>query len=381
MKILVTPDSFKGTMSSLEVSEVIRRNIVNHIENCNVILLPLADGGEGTTEALVYGNNGEMIPCEVTGPFGDKLNSSFGISNDRTTAYIEVAAAVGINLIKIEDRNPLKTTTFGVGELILNAVEMGCKKIIIGLGGSSTNDGGAGMAQALGVKFYDEDNKEISFLSGDTIGKIKRIDYAGINSKLEDIEIVVASDVKNPLLGQSGATYIYAEQKGATELMKSTLESNMKNYVEAVVKSLGKQTHELHGAGAAGGLGYAMLTYLDASMKSGVDLILDNINFEHHLEECDLVITGEGCLDYQSLFGKAVYGVTKRAQSRNINTITVSGINKCTDTELQELGIIKAYSVVPENGSINESLEEPLKHLDILMKQVVTDIKEQIICY
>jgi glycerate kinase len=335
LKILVAPDSFKGSLTAMEVSENIKRGINKADPGIDVDLLPMADGGEGTVQSLVDATEGEIIEKEVTGPLGERVKAFYGILGGGETAVIEMAAASGLPLVPEGKRDPSKTTTYGTGELIASTLEHGLKKIIIGIGGSATNDAGVGMAQALGAEILDQNGKQIEF-GGGSLDQIAEMNLENLDSRLNEVEILVACDVDNPLYGQDGATYVYAPQKGADKEMVEILDQNLRHFNQIAINELNKDPNQISGAGAAGGLGAGLVVFLDAELKAGVDIVLEIIDFEKRLKGVDLVITGEGRLDGQSIYGKTPVGVSRSAAKKDIPVIAVagtlgSGVEKVTD--------------------------------------------------
>lgn len=324
MRILIAPDSFKGSLTAREVADNIEKGILKVYPAAEIYKLPLADGGEGTVDALIYARNGKKVFKEVTGPLAKPVKAFFGILEDEKTAVIEMAAASGLALLSAEEKNPLQATSFGTGELIKAALDEGVEKIIIGLGGSATVDGGVGLAQALGISFKDKRGQEVPF-GGQALVDIETIDLGGLDKRLKDLEIVIASDVTNPLYGANGAAYVFGPQKGATEEMVSILDAGLRNLARVIEKETGKAVGHLAGAGAAGGVGAALMAFLQARMESGIDLILDLNNIDNILKKVDLVITGEGRIDRQTLMGKTPYGVARRARKFKVPVIGIAG--------------------------------------------------------
>lgn len=341
-KIVVAPDSFKGTMSSEEICGVVEKSVKKYYNDAQVIKIPVADGGEGTVDAYLAGNGGKKVFVNVTGPMGDKVEAYYGILEDGKTAVIEMAQASGLPLVK-GARNPLAATTFGTGELIIDAVKKGCEKIILGIGGSATVDGGIGAAAALGAVFTDENGEKVSF-DGAGMGKVCHIDGSGINEAVKKAEIVVACDVKNPLLGKNGATYVFGPQKGADEKMLKVLESNMTTFSGKITEFCGKNMNDDEGMGAAGGICLALRAFLDVKMASGIDIVLDTANFEEKVQGADMVITGEGKIDGQSKQGKVPYGVATRAKKYGVPVIAVVGDVGEGYSALYEDGITAIFS-------------------------------------
>lgn len=326
MKIILAPDSFKGNLTSLQVATAFEKGIKRVLPKANCIKVPMADGGEGTVQSLVDATGGRFIRKRVTGPTGKPVSARYGMLADGETAVIEMAEASGLPLVSGKQMNPLKTTTYGTGELVLDAARRGAKKIIIGLGGSATNDGGAGMAQALGVRFINKNGNEITeFGAGGMLDKIVSIDMKDISPLLNKIKIIVACDVNNPLCGKSGASNVFGPQKGATPAMVKTLDANLKHLGQIIKRDLKKNVVNLKGAGAAGGLGAGLVAFTKARMKSGIDIVLDATNFAQHIKGADLVITGEGGVDSQTAFGKTPSGVAKAARKQRVSTIAIGG--------------------------------------------------------
>jgi glycerate kinase len=325
MKIVIAPDSFKGSLTNIEVADAIELGIKEVFPEAEIIKIPMADGGEGTVQCLVNATAGKILQQEVINPLGKKINASYGILGDQKTAVIEMAEASGITLISSEERNPLITTTYGTGQLIKSALNKGCSKMIIGIGGSATNDGGSGMIQALGIRLLDRQDKEIGF-GGAELMNIHHIDISQMDQRISKLEILVASDVKNPLCGPSGATRIYGPQKGATEEMMVILEKALAYFAELINETLHKDVKDIPGAGAAGGLGAGLMAFLDAKLKSGIEVVIEAVNLEEALKDADLVITGEGKIDYQTIYGKVPIGVAKIAKKYDIPVMAIGAI-------------------------------------------------------
>ena len=344
MKIVVAPDSFKGSLTALEVADAIKEGIRRVMPEAEIDEVPMADGGEGTVQALVDATAGQMITEEVCDPLGNQIQADFGILGDGKTAVIEMAAASGLPLVPEDKRNPMLTTTYGTGELIQVALERGCRKLIVGIGGSATVDGGAGMAQALGARLLDKDGNEIP-RGGGGVELLDRIDvsqldarvYAGRDARAP-ATTVVACDVDNPLVGPRGGPEVYGPQKGATPEMVKKLDRYLDRYADIIKRDLGADVKEAPGAGAAGGLGAGLMAFLNAELRSGIDIVIEASGLEQHLEGADLVITGEGMIDRQTIYGKTPIGVAKSAKKSGIPVIGIAG------------GIGDDASVVYENG-------------------------------
>ena len=324
MKILIAPDSFKESLTSIEVAEYLREGFKKADKNFEITKLPLADGGEGTVKSLVAATDGKIMKKEVTDPLGNKVEAIYGILGDGKTGVIEMATASGLPLVPKDKRNPLKTTTYGTGELIKAALDQGCTKLIIGIGGSATNDCGVGMAQALGGKFLDEDGKQIGY-GGQYLKDIEKIDLSQLDSRIAETEIEVACDVDNPLYGKNGAAYIYGPQKGASKDQVKELDQGLKHIAEIIKDDLGKEVNEIPGAGAAGGLGAGLSAFLDAKLRPGIKIVMEASKLREKMKKVDLVVTGEGKIDGQTASGKTPVGVSRIAKKEELPVIAVAG--------------------------------------------------------
>jgi glycerate 2-kinase len=323
MKIIIATDSFKGCCTSLEAASAFEKGILRASPSAQVIKIPVADGGEGTVDAVVAGTGGKLRSVEVTDPVGNRIMAQYGITKDGT-AIMEMAAASGLPLVPKEKKDPNFTTTFGTGEMMKDALDQGCKKIFIGIGGSATNDGGLGMAQALGVSFKDKNGKELGFGAKD-IGSLDRIDISRLDNRLSECEIVALCDVTNPLCGNKGATYVYGPQKGVKPEDLPVIDAKLGHYAGVIHDQLGKDIAEIPGAGAAGGLGAGLMAFCNAKLKPGIESILNLVGLEIHLKDAALVITGEGRIDGQSVFGKVPVGVAKLAKKYDLPVIVIAG--------------------------------------------------------
>lgn len=357
MKIVISIDSLKGSLTSIEAANAIKKGILSVDNKSDVVIMPLADGGEGTVEALVQGMNGEEKVITVTGPINEKVNATYGILKETNTAIIEMAQASGLPLVPAELRNPLNTTTYGVGEIIKEAIEKGCRNFIVGIGGSATNDCGVGMLQALGFEFYDENNNLVG-LGGKVLNQIKRINTENKLKELDECNFKIACDVNNPLYGENGAAYIYGPQKGATKEIVKELDKGLKNFAEVVKKDLGKDIAHIEGAGAAGGLGFGFLGFLNSKLESGIKIILDEIKLEEVVKDADLVITGEGRLDNQTAMGKAPIGVAKLAKKHGAKVIAIAGCTTPDAVKCNEEGIDAYFSIVNKVMTIDEAMKK-----------------------
>ncbi|MDD3137927.1 MAG: glycerate kinase [Lachnospiraceae bacterium] len=320
-KCIVIPDSFKGTLSAIEICNISKARIQEHFPDCEIIAIPVADGGEGTVECFLYSTNAEKVIVNTTGPYGEELQVYYAKCG--TQAIIEMASVAGLPLVE-ENPNPCKTTTYGLGKVILDALDKGCTEIVLGLGGSCTNDAGVGVASALGTKFYDLEGSEF-VPAPNEFTKIGHIDNQATQMLLKDIKMTAMCDIDNPMYGQKGAAYIFAPQKGADEKMVKELDVNLQSLATVIETSLQKKVANIPGAGAAGAMGAGIVAFFNGTLKSGIETILDLLMFDKLLENTDMVFTGEGRIDIQSLSGKVVIGVAKRAKQQRIPVTAVVG--------------------------------------------------------
>lgn len=357
MKIVIAPDSYKGSLTAKEACDFIESGIRKVVKNAELVKVPMADGGEGTVQSLTDCTGGNIIKIKVKGPLMNDIESFYGILGDGNTAVIEMAAASGLPLLKKEEYNPMKTTTYGTGQLIKDALDRRVKNIIIGLGGSATNDGGAGMLSALGVKFIDKNKKVLKGgIDGGSIGEIREIDLSSMDKRIKNCNIVAACDVSNPLCGGNGASFIFGPQKGADPGMVKVLDSNLRNYGEIIEKKMKIPVIDYPGAGAAGGLGSAILAFLGGKLEKGIDIVIKVAKLEEKLKDADLVITGEGKIDYQTQFGKTPYGVACLAKKYDIPVIAIAGsIGKNID-ELHEKGFDSIFSIVNTPMNLDDAM-------------------------
>ena len=356
MKVVIAIDSLKGSLSSMEAGTAIKDGILAAKPDAEVIVKPLADGGEGTTDALIEGMNGERIDLTVTGPMHTPVDAYYGYLKDTNTAVMEMASAAGITLVPDSEKNPLLATSYGVGEMINDAIQRGCRNFIIGIGGSVTNDGGIGMLKALGVRFLDE-NGEDAGEGGQALAKVARIDVSGMNPLLKECHIQVACDVNNPLCGENGSTYVYGPQKGVTEDMKKTLDEAMAHFARVSSETLENDYMNTPGAGAAGGLGYAFLAYTGAALTPGIELILDAVGLEEELSGADVVVTGEGRLDFQTAMGKAPVGVARLAKKYNAKVIAFAGSVTKEATACNKEGIDAFFPILRSVCTLAEAMD------------------------
>jgi len=357
MRVLICPGSFKESLSAKEVCDCIECGLKKASSKFRIEKVPLADGGEGTVEALVLARRGRLVKCRVVGPLGRRIWARYGILGDGKTAIIEMAAASGLALVPKKKRNPLVTTTYGTGELILNALNSGCRKIIVGIGGSATVDGGAGMAQALGVKLLDGKRREIGFGGGE-IEKIKGIELRSMDRRIPGTEFIIASDVRNPLLGPRGAARVYGPQKGATPGMVRRLEKGLSNLARVMREELSISVGNLPGGGAAGGLGAGLYGFLGAKMESGVELVMRMVGLESRMRNSDIVITGEGKIDRQTLYGKVVMGVTRMAKKYKVPVICVAGAVMPEANDLYKLGVTGILGITTRPMTLEEAMKK-----------------------
>lgn len=363
MKFVLAPDSFKESMTAKEAAEAMERGIKKAIPTAECIKVPMADGGEGTVQSLVDATDGEIIEIEVTGPACNKVKAVYGILGDGKTAVIEMASASGIHLVKKEKRNPLYTTTYGTGELIKSALNRGVKNILIGIGGSATNDGGAGMLEALGAKFYDKYGDELAF-GGAALEKLEKIDLSNFDARVKDVKIEVACDVNNPLTGENGASYIFGPQKGATPEMVKQLDKALKNYARVIREQLGCDVENVPGSGAAGGLGAGLMAFLNADLRKGVELVIKYTKLDEKVKGADYVFTGEGSVDSQTVFGKTPFGVSTVAKKYNIPTIAFAGRIGDGVEELYKHGINSIIGILQGVTNLDEALKSGKENIE-----------------
>jgi len=368
MNILIAPDKFKGTLNSYEVASAIARGIKKNMPGSKTVIFPMADGGEGTVDALTRATNGRIIKQEVTGPLAEKTEAFFGLlplssARNFSVAVIEMSAASGLHLVSPKKYNPLLTTTYGTGQLIKAALDYNPGQIIVGIGGSATVDGGMGTAQALGINFYDYNGSELGW-GGQELERIDKIDLSGLDPRVKKTNILVASDVSNPLHGPSGAAYVYGPQKGATPKMVKRLDKGLRNYAQAIKKNLGKDISEVAGAGAAGGLGAGLIAFLGARIEAGVDLIIKATGLAEKIREADLVITGEGRIDAQTAFGKVPVGVARIAKQEDVPVYAVCGQKGDGVGSVYNLGIDRIFALADIAGSVKAACAQPADYLE-----------------
>jgi len=375
VKIVVAPDSFKGSLTAVEVADAIEQGIREIFPEAEIVKIPMADGGDGTVQCLVTATGGKILKEKVTGPLGDEVLASYGILGDKKTAVIEMAEASGLTLVPENKRNPLITTTYGTGQLIKAALDQGCRKMIVGIGGSATNDGGAGMVQALGVKLLDKDEEELGFGGGE-LKKVFRIDTKYLDNRLSETKVLVASDVSNPLCGPKGASWIYGPQKGATPEVIEELDESLAHFAEIVKRDLNKDVKDIPGAGAAGGLGASLMAFLDAELRPGIDIVIEIVKLERAIKGADLVITGEGKIDSQTIYGKAPIGVAKIAQKYNIPVIAVAAIIGDDADIVHQYGINTLIKISEPPMSLAEPKSKKIGLIKRSVKQFLERKKE-----
>ena len=373
MKIVIAPDSYKESLSATEVAQAIEKGFREIFPEAQFVSVPVADGGEGTVEAMIAATQGQAVTSIVTGPLGEAVEAQWGISGDGHTAFIEMAAASGLALVPPELRNPLITTSYGTGELILQALESGVKNIIIGIGGSATNDGGAGMVQALGAKLCDANGADIGF-GGGSLMSLNKIDISRLDARLQACSIRVACDVTNPLTGESGASFIFGPQKGATEAMIRELDHNLDHFAEVIKKSLRVDVKEVPGSGAAGGMGAALMAFLSADLRSGIEIVTQALNLEEHIHDCTLVVTGEGRLDSQSIHGKVPVGVASVAKKYHKPVIGIAGSLTRDVGIVHQYGIDSVFSVLNRIGSLEEAFRDAADNIYLTSRNVAATI-------
>ncbi|AAX87154.1 glycerate kinase [Haemophilus influenzae] len=362
MKFVIAPDSFKESLTALEVATAIETGFKRVFPDADYVKLPMADGGEGTVQSLVDATQGKLIECEVTAPLGDKVKSFFGLSGDGKTAIIEMAAASGLHLVPPEKRNPLLTTSYGTGELIKLALDLGVESFILGIGGSATNDGGVGMLQALGMQCLDSQDKPIGF-GGAELANIVKIDVQQLDPRLQQVHIEVACDVNNPLCGECGASAIFGPQKGATPEMVKQLDAALSHFAEIAERDCGKQIRDQAGAGAAGGMGGGLLLLPSVQLKAGIQIVLERLHLIDHVKDADVVITGEGRIDAQSIMGKTPIGVARTAKQFNKPVIAIAGCLREDYDVVFDHGIDAVFPIIHQLGDLSDILKQGEQNL------------------
>ena len=376
MKIIVAPDSFKGSLTAKQAAEAMAAGIRDYDPTISTVLLPAADGGEGTMRSLIGSTEGELVTVAVRDPLGRIIEASYGILGDKETCVVEIAEASGLMLVAEHELNPLIASSFGTGELILHALNAGYRKFIIGLGGSATNDGGAGMMQALGMKFLDKDGKELSS-GGGFLNEVEKIDTTFFDKRIAESTFIIACDVENPFVGPNGASAIFGPQKGATPAMVERLDANLSKFADLIEKITGHALHNEAGAGAAGGAGGAFLAFFPSEMKQGIEVVLDAISFEKHLLDTDLVFTGEGKSDAQTLSGKTPFGIATVVQREGKPVILISGAIDEDGRVLLSPFFTELYAIADGTVSTEESIENATHYLRLITKQAIREYMER----
>jgi glycerate kinase len=377
LNILLAPDSFKESMTAEEVCDAMELGIKRVDENINCIKVPMADGGEGTMQSLVDATCGKIYKIKVTGPLGNEIEAEYGILGDGETGIIEMASASGIALVPKNERNPLITTTYGTGQLIKDCLDKGIKKLLIGIGGSSTNDGGVGAIQALGGKFKDKYGNEIGFGGGE-LSKIAVIDLSRLDSRLKNVKVEVACDVTNPLCGNSGASNIFGPQKGATKKMIKILDDNLRHYADVIKKQLNIDVAEIPGAGAAGGLGAGLMVFMEGKLEKGIGIVIKYSGYEEKVKKADLVFTGEGSIDFQTQYGKTPMGVAAIAKKYNKPVIAFAGNIGDNVDALYDFGIDAIFSIVHNVSSLSDAIKDGKINMERTVDNVMRLIKLRI---
>lgn len=368
--IVLAPDSFKESMTAKEVCEAMERGIRKANSQIRCIHVPIADGGEGTMQSLVDATGGRVYSKEVVGPLGNNVVAEYGILGNGEIGVIEMASASGIHLVDSEKRNPLITTTFGTGQLIKACLDKGVKKLLIGIGGSATNDGGAGFIQALGGRLLDENGDDLSY-GGGALAKLHTIDLSNLDERLKYVSVEVACDVNNPLCGKEGASYVFGPQKGATREMIEILDQNLSHYAEVIKEQLGKDVISKAGAGAAGGLGAGLMAFLDVKLKSGIEMVIEYANLEEKVRDADMVWTGEGSIDFQTQYGKTPLGVAMIAKKYNKPVIALAGRVGNDIDVLYDKGIDAIFGIMRGVTSIEEALVKGPENVEKTSENII----------
>ncbi|MGG0824764.1 glycerate kinase [Paenibacillus turicensis] len=371
---VLAPDSFKESMTAKEVCIAMEKGLRKVYPEANYVHVPMSDGGEGTVQSLVDASNGTLFTKQVMGPLGQPVEAKLGILGDGFTGAIEMASASGIHLVTKETKNPLITTTYGTGQLILECLDRGMKQIIIGIGGSATNDGGTGMAEALGAKFLDENGNTLP-RGGGSLGQLATIDVSGLDPRLNDVRIIVACDVTNPLCGEHGASHVFGPQKGATPEMVAQLDQSLAHYADVVKTQLNKDIRDVPGAGAAGGLGAGLLIFTQATLQKGIEIVIDYTNLKEKLQDADFVFTGEGGIDFQTKFGKTPFGVAQAAKLSGKKVIAIAGyIGEGIET-LYEAGFDAIFGIVPGALELEKLLAEGPQNVERTCENIARVLK------
>lgn len=370
MKIIIAPDSFKGSLSAIAAAEAIERGIKRYMPHAETVKIPMADGGEGTLDSLITAANGKKLHVSVTGPLGTSVDAMYGIIEPHSTAVIEMASASGICLLTTDQLNPLLTTTYGTGELIKHALDAGCRNFILAIGGSATNDGGSGMLQALGMQLLDSSGESVG-KGGAALQYISVITDHNFDKRIAESQFLLACDVQNPFIGPNGATHVYGPQKGATLEMIEQLDTYMASWADVIAEKTGINVHEMPGAGAAGGIGGAFLAFFPVKMKRGIDVVIEYSRLGEHLTDADLVITGEGQIDAQTASGKTPMGVAQEALKYHVPTIALAGSVGSGIDKLYPYGILSVHSIINSPMSLQAAIENAAELLEQCTEQVI----------
>ena len=369
MKIIIAPDSFKESLTALEAADAIEAGLKAIMPDAQYVKIPMADGGEGTVQSLIDATHGTLHSAEVTAPLGNRIAAQYGISGDGKTAIIEMAAASGLHLVPPSERNPLITTSYGTGELILAALNHGVEKILLGIGGSATNDGGAGMLQALGADLLDEHGAAIGY-GGGNLAQLARADFSRLDARLQHVVLEVACDVNNPLCGEKGAAAVFAPQKGATPDMVKTLDRNLAHFAQIIQRDTGKDIASGAGTGAAGGMGGGVLLLPQAQLKSGVQIVIDYVKLAEHIRDADWVVTGEGRMDAQSVHGKTPVGVARVAKQFDKPVIALVGCLRAGYPAVYDCGIDAVFPIIRQLDTLEATLQHGRANLQSAAENV-----------
>ena len=374
MKIVIAPDSYKESLSALEVAQAVEAGFRQVFPDADYVLVPVADGGEGTVDAMVAATGGRKETVTVSGPLGEPVEAFYGLTGDGDTAVIEMAAASGLALVPPDRRNPLLTNSRGTGELIRAALDAGARRFILGIGGSATNDGGAGMVQALGVRLLDLEGRELAGSGGD-LARLERIDVSALDPRLAECRIEVACDVDNPLTGARGASAVFGPQKGATPEMVQALDANLARLARIVGRDLGVAVDTVPGAGAAGGMGAAMLAFFGATLKPGIEIVTAAVDLDDHVRDADLVITGEGRIDFQTVHGKTPIGVARVAKRHGKPVIGIAGSLGAEVGVVHAHGIDAVFSVLGKPCTLDEALRDAAANVELTARNVAAVLR------
>ncbi|KGA99016.1 glycerate kinase [Alkalihalobacillus alcalophilus ATCC 27647 = CGMCC 1.3604] len=369
MKIVIAPDSFKGSLSAVEAARAMEKGIKKAFTQAETVLVPVADGGEGTLESLVAATKGEIVEVTVKGPLLQPVKAAYGVLGDGETCVVEMASASGLVLVATEERDPMLTTTYGTGELIKAALEQGYRKFILAIGGSATNDGGAGMLQALGMRLFDKEGKLIGY-GGAELGRVAKIDDREFDHRIKESEFLIASDVQNPLIGINGASFVFGPQKGATSKMVEQLDGYLTRWADLIEEKQGIRLHDKPGAGAAGGIGGAFQAFFPSTTRRGIDIVIEYTELEKKLCGADFVLTGEGQIDSQTASGKTPMGVAEAAQQQGIPVFVITGSIGAGIEELYQYGITSIFSLVNAPMTLEEAMEGCDQFLEMTTEQI-----------